>query len=165
MLYGNGVADVVGPFDVRKGKVHWGEPGGSGQLSGGFFESGRYVTVDDPQCARLATSLQSLCDLQAIVDTRTGQIVLQNPQPGKRGTLGRQTIENPGSWDFDANISKTFRITESKSIQIRVDAQNILNHPVPGNPTLNINGANPLGFIAEKGNAHREFQGQLRLSF
>jgi hypothetical protein len=165
MLHANGVADVVGPFTARTGKVHWGEPGGTGQLAGGFFESGVYTKVNDPQCALVATSLQSLCTLDAVMDTRTGQIVLQNPLPGKPGTLGRQTIENPGSWDFDANISKTLRLTESKSIQVRVDAQNILNHPVPSNPTLSINGGNPLGFISGKGNAHREFQGHLRLSF
>ena len=165
MLYANGVADVVGSFDARTGSVHWGEPGGSGQLAGGFFESGRFAKVDDPQCGRVAASLQSVCTLDAVMDTRTGQIVLQNPLPGKRGTLGRQTIENPGSWDFDANISKTFRLTESKSVQVRVDATNILNHPVPSNPSLSINSANPLGFISGKGTAHREFQGQLRLSF
>jgi hypothetical protein len=165
MLYANGVADVVGPFPARTGKVYWGEPGGTGQLAGGFFESGALVKVNDPQCASIAASLQSLCTLDAVADGKTGALILQNPLPGKRGTLGRQTIENPGSWDFDANISKTFRLTESKSIQVRVDATNILNHPVPSNPTLSINSANPLGFISGKGGAHREFQGQLRLSF
>jgi hypothetical protein len=164
MLYANGVADIVGPFP-RVGRVHWGDPGGTNQLVGGFFESGALVKVPDPQCARVAAALTSSCTLDAVADATTGQILLQNPLPGNRGTLGRQTIENPGSWDFDANISKTFRITESKSVQLRVDATNILNHPVPNNPAFSINGANILGYISGKTNAHREFQGQLRLSF
>jgi hypothetical protein len=164
-LYANSVADVVGPFNLRKGSVHWGDPGGSGVLVGGYFENGALGKVDDPQCRAIAASLQAFCSLDAVTNAATGQIILQNPLPGTRGTLGRQTIENPGSWDFDANISKTIRLTESKSVQVRVDATNILNHPTPNNPTLNINNANPLGYISQKSNAHREFQGQLRFSF
>ena len=74
-------------------------------------------------------------------------------------------MENPGSWDFDANIRKTFRLTESKSIQVRMDATNILNHPTPSAPTLNINSTNAFGLISGKGNAHREFQAQVRFAF
>ena len=37
-------------------------------------------------------------------------------------------------WTLDGNISKAFKLTESKSIQIRVDAINILNHPWPADP-------------------------------
>jgi hypothetical protein len=33
MLYANGVADVVGPFSLRKGSVHWGDAGPSGTLT------------------------------------------------------------------------------------------------------------------------------------
>jgi hypothetical protein len=165
MLYANGVADVVGPFDLRKGTVSWGDAGASGQLVGNYLGSGTFRKVTDPQCNQLAESLRSFCTLQAVADAATNQIVLQNPQPGTRGTLGRQTMENPGSWDFDANIRKTFRLTESKSIQVRMDATNILNHPTPSAPTLNINSTNAFGLISGKGNAHREFQAQVRFAF
>src|SRR6185295_17566904 len=131
MLYGNGVADVVGPFDLRQGKVHWGDAGGSGQLVGNYFGTGTFGKTADPQCASVAVDLKSFCTLQAVTDAKTGQIILQNPHPGTRGTIGRQTIELPGTWSFDANISKTVRISESKSAQIRVDSTNILNHPQP----------------------------------
>ena len=49
----------------------------------------------------------------------------------------------PGRWFFDANISKAFRISETKSIQIRFDANNILNHPNFANP---YGGQNGYGF-------------------
>ena len=39
-------------------------------------------------------------------------------------------------------MSKSFRITESKSIQVRMDAQNVLNHPNPAAPNLDINNVN-----------------------
>jgi len=165
MLYGNGVADAVGPFDLRQGTVRWGDPGGNGQLVGNYFGNGAFGKTTDPQCLAVATDLKLFCTLQAVTDAKTGQIVLQNPQPGTKGNIGRQTIALPGVWSFDGNVSKTFRIAESKSVQLRVDSTNVFNHPSPGTPSLSINSANPLGYIAAKGTQHREFKAQMRLSF
>jgi hypothetical protein len=165
MLYGNGVADIVGLFNFRKGSVHWGDPGPSGTLVGGYFESGALGKVEDPQCKQVAESLWGYCTLKAVTRADTGEIVLQNPQPGNRGTVGRQSIELPGRWVLDASMSKTFKIAESRSLQVRFDATNIFNHPFPGTPILSINSDDPFGYISAKGNQHREFRGQLRLSF
>lgn len=164
-LYAAGSPDIVGPFNLRKGAVHWGDALASGQLVGGYVPAGSFVKVTDPQCARIAASLQSFCTLDAVADSSTGQIVLQNPLPGERGTLGRRTMELPGRWTFDTAMSKTFQLTESQSLQVRLDAENILNHPEPSSPTLDINGTNPLGYISGKGNQHRQLKAQLRLSF
>jgi hypothetical protein len=82
----------------------------------------------------VATSLQQFCTLQAVTSVETGKILPQNPQPGKRGTIGRQTIELPGRWTFDASMGKTFQIVESKSLQMRFDATNIFNHPFRPRP-------------------------------
>ena len=164
MLYANGVADVVQPLNLRKGTVQWGDPSSNNQLVGNYFGTSTFQKVSDPQCSAVAASLKTFCTLQAVADA-SGNIVLQNPAPGARGTAGRQTIEYPGTWDFDANIRKSFRISESKSLQVRMDASNILNHPTPNNPTLNINATNNFGYIADKNNNHRSFQAQLRLAF
>jgi hypothetical protein len=161
-LYANGTADIVGPFD-RNGKVQWQE-GGSG---GSYFMGGALRTVRDPQCSTLASNLQSLCTLNAIADAGTGQILLQNPLPGKRGTLGIRALQAPGVWRLDGNISKSIRITESKSLQFRVDATDVLNHPEPATPVADINGAN-FGQITgtnAKSALHRQFQASLRFSF
>ena len=85
-----------------------------------------------------------------------------NPVPGKQGNLGLTTIEGLGTIRFDANLSKTFRITESKSIQLRIDATNVLNHPTPPAPTLNINDSD-FGYLIGDKTGRRAFQGQLRL--
>jgi hypothetical protein len=108
--------------------------------------------------------LQRFCTLQAVRNSATGQILFQNPTPGKRGTAGRQTVRLPGSWSFDAAMGKTVRLTESKSFQIRLDATNILNHPGVANPVLSINDAN-FGQIIAKDDSKREFRGSLRLNF
>jgi hypothetical protein len=159
-LYANGVADVVGAFaEKASGQVEW-----SGNF-GSYFASNAFAKVTDPQCGGVASVLRPYCTLQALTDAQSGQILLQNPLPGKRGTLGRQTMYLPGQWSFDAAMSKTVRITESKSVQIRLDATNIFNHPVPSSPSFDLNGTTPFGFIQDKGNQRREFKGQLRINF
>jgi hypothetical protein len=174
MFYANGVPDAVSAYDLSQGKVTWGDSSNAnGQLQGDYFGVGKLVKVDDPQCATANVTdrmgynpyAAGQCTIDALQDSATGKIVLQHPQPGKRGTAGRNTIENPGTWRFDANMSKTFQLTESKSLQIRMDATNILNHPNVNNPTFDINSNTAFGIITAKGNDVRTFQGQLRLTF
>jgi hypothetical protein len=177
MLYGNGTPDVVGPWNVRGGQVQWDQNIGGSGLGGTYFGPvGTYKVVTDPACApggildttdamgfNIRTGITNGCPLTAIADS-SNQIVLQNPAPGKRGTLGQQTITGPGSWTMDGSLSKQFRITESKAIQLRFDATNLLNHPQPNNPQYSINNS-AFGTIAAKGNQTRTFQGQLRFTF
>jgi len=79
------------------------------------------------------------------------------------GTLGLYPIYGPGSWSFDANLQKKFRISESRSVAVRLDARNLLNHPTPGNPNLNIN-TGTFGQISQK-TGSRALAGQIRLEF
>lgn len=158
MLYGNGVPDVVGAFN-QKGKVEWKD----GAIAGNYFGDA-YKRVTDPQCGSIATTLRSICTLSAIADS-SNNIVLQNAQPGTRGNLGQNTIELPGSWGLDATISKAFRISESKRLQFRLDATNILNHPEPADPSLDINATVPFGNIDTKSSATRQFQLGMRFEF
>ena len=182
MLYDNGVPDVVGPWNLNGGKILWGEDVGGQNLGGTFFGPvGTYQVVTDPQCAPggpldytdamgfSGMRAQCAAGLTAIADS-SGNIVLQNPLPGRRGTLGQRTITGPGSWRLDGSLGKSFQISESKQLQIRFDATNILNHPDPfaagNNPTpeLNIN-SDDFGTIGSKGNQRRSFEAQLRFTF
>jgi hypothetical protein len=72
-------------------------------------------------------------------------------------------MENLGVIRFDANLGKTFKVTESKSLSIRVDATNVLNHPTPVGPALSIN-SDDFGLSTSK-TGGRSFQGQLRFTF
>ena len=75
----------------------------------------------------------------------------------------------PGIWRLDANVSKTFRISESKTVQLRVDSNNIMNHALPGEPVSNISSPDfgrvldGGGFIGKMGS--RTFQASLRFGF
>jgi hypothetical protein len=159
MLYGNGVPDVVGAFDPKQGKVQWKD----GEISGNYFGNA-YKRITDPQCNAIAATLRSVCTLSAITDA-SGSVVLQNPQPGTRGNLGQNVIENPGSWTFDTSIGKAFRLSETKRLQFRLDATNILNHPEPADPNLDINAGVPFGSIDTKSTATRQFQLGMRFEF
>jgi len=174
MLYNNGTPDIVGPFDTKSGKVEF-----TGGPNGVYFSRDLYKQVPDPQCNSISATLRSLCTLSAVADANTGQILLQNPLPGTRGTLGQRVIEGPGRWRFDMSLAKSIKITESKTLQFRMDAQNVFNHPEPQfqssnltpTPTsllnLDINNSN-FGLITgqlAKTNTHREFQAQLRFNF
>ena len=160
MLYANGVADLVGRFEGSAlGKVQW-----NGDY-GNYFPANTFRKITDPQCGIVAPELVPYCTLQAVTEAKSGQIILENPQPGKRGTIGRQTMYLPGQWSFDAAMRKMIRIRESRNLQIRLDATNIFNHPLPNSPNFDINSENPFGFIQDKGNQRREFKGMLRLNF
>jgi hypothetical protein len=187
-MYGTGVPDVVHPIDFNEAKNYrWGsERAGNGDLNADYFNN-QFETIDDPQCD-LVTTKQSLnqgvgqnsirCTLNALAmivpagtpdsfilpSGNTGILVLKNPMPGTKGTLGTSKVKGFGTISFDVSASKSFRISESKSLQVRIDTNNVLNHPSPGGPTLDINGNNTFGNITTKTGA-RTFQGQLRLQF
>jgi len=52
------------------------------------------------------------------------------PQLGELGNFSWPYIRNPAYFDSDLGIYKSFRITENKRIELRVTAQNFLNHPL-----------------------------------
>src|SRR6185295_6302128 len=145
-----------------------------------FGQAQLFTKVNDPQCqisnhvdtmgwnllsGNSTTNAFQNCSLQALTDTKTGAILLQNAPTGTpMGNLGQSKIRGNGTWTLDGNLGKTFRISESKSLQIRVDATNILNHPTPSAPNLAVSGTTDFGQISTK-TGTRSFQGQVRFSF
>jgi hypothetical protein len=57
-----------------------------------------------------------------------GQVFF-NPTAGTLGTLQRRSLNGPWSKNFNMELSKKARISESKSIQLKADFYNLLNHP------------------------------------
>jgi hypothetical protein len=58
-----------------------------------------------------------------------------NPVPGAEGNLGRNVLRGFGAWQVDFALHRTFRLTERTSLQFRVEAFNLLNHPNFANPS------------------------------
>ncbi|MEO8126772.1 MAG: TonB-dependent receptor [Bryobacteraceae bacterium] len=53
-----------------------------------------------------------------------------NPAPGHWGNAGRNTITGPRQFALNASVSRTFRWGDRLNADLRVDATNMLNHPV-----------------------------------
>lgn len=191
----NSTPDVVGPWNVRKGHIVW-----NGETNSGTYFGNELVQVTDPQC-NISNVIDKMgwnlgnpaisslnCTLQAIarpVDpstpgavtvtedgvTQTIQYLLVNPMPGTQGTLGQKTVESAGAFRFDASAQKRFQISESKSLQIRVDAQNVLNHPTagnvlqPGTPTSYSINSDSFGLFTGGKTGSRQFRASMRLNF
>jgi hypothetical protein len=51
------------------------------------------------------------------------------PAAGTIGALQKRDLDGPWDTNFDFGLSKTTKITERQSIQLRMDATNFLNHP------------------------------------
>ena len=66
------------------------------------------------------------------------------PSLGQRGTASRRFFYGPGIENFDLAILKDLRLTESKSLQFRLEAFNALNHAqFYGPATVNGNISSP----------------------
>jgi hypothetical protein len=99
---------------------------------------------------------------------------------GSYGTLGKNAIQGPGNWNFDASVSRTFPLSERFKLDFRAEAFNALNHLQIGNPggglfTGTLNVANPnatthslgAGYIGSGNNSYnpRIMQLALKLTF
>lgn len=51
------------------------------------------------------------------------------PPTGTYGDAGRDIITGPASWVLNMALDKSFRVTEFQSLNIRLSANNVLNHP------------------------------------
>jgi len=172
-LYASSNYDVVSPkWSIPHGTMRWDGPSNN---SGTFYDNS-YISTLDPQCSNssivgttdtMGTNLSTSCTLNALAlrnsDGTAGEVMLAYPLPGVRGNLGPRTLAYFGQWSLDASASKSFRVSESKSVQIRIDAENVLNHPVPATPNYTVGGTN-FGAVTSK-SGQRAFQGQLRVTF
>jgi hypothetical protein len=64
------------------------------------------------------------------------------PAIGTFGTQWAQDVVNPSYFDVDVALSRTFKIKESKSIQIRWETFNLDNHVNLGAPTTSMSSGN-----------------------
>ena len=106
-------------------------------------------------------------------DQSDGRNATGNYKPGR--------MTSQGIFQFDMAASKSIEFMEGKRFELRIDAQNILNHATPvgttapsmeyggkyvqiSPPAMNVAGSGAIGQILNKA-GHRTFQAQLRFSF
>ena len=123
----------------------------------------------------------------------SNRIIYQNALPGEIGNVQNNNIPGPGRWGLDATMAKSVMLMEGKSLEVRIDAQNIFNHARPSydssafggqfatmqNTTYGArakqvadpwttlatsNGSTPFGHVNSKA-GHRTFQARIRITF
>jgi carboxypeptidase family protein/TonB-dependent receptor-like protein len=62
-----------------------------------------------------------------------------NPAPGTYGNVARDTLRGPGLFTLNLGLSRTFSVGEKKTLQLRAEAFNIVNHANFGNPVSSLN--------------------------
>ena len=81
------------------------------------------------------------------------------------GDLGRNAYFGPGFFNLDASLFKTLQFKERTSLQIRIEAYNILNHPSFGNPNADFTQTNSFGKVTSTSSGARQLQFALKLNF
>src|ERR1039457_2994671 len=85
------------------------------------------------------------------------------PANGLWGNAGRDTIAGPTQFSLNGSAGRTFRVTERKSIDLRFDAANALNHVTFRSFNTTI-GSNSLGLLANP-SSMRSLTATLRFRF
>lgn len=147
------------PFGKGR-KFASGVPSVVDQVIGGWLFSGTIIK----QSGRPFTVYSGLNTLSNVVqstancnscDRQIGHLVIESgknfwfdaatrakfsaPAPGSIGNTGRNFFIAPVYFQWDASLSKKFKITERWAFDLRVDARNVLNKPAFDNPTAVIN--------------------------
>jgi len=131
---GTNYADLVGALPKDLGKVQVADGGIVTYFSG-------LSTAPAPIPAFGGdTTLRGRFTNQVVVD-KSGNVILQNPQPGTTGNLGLALsgIEGPARLGLDMALQKRTRLSEGTMFTIRADAVNVLNRPIWNNPNTDIN--------------------------
>ena len=73
-------------------------------------------------------STSPTCSSQAICVQWINPAAFTANPVGTYGSVGRNALRGPGYFGFDLSVSRTFKIKERYSLQVRAEAFNILNH-------------------------------------
>jgi hypothetical protein len=100
------------------------------------------------------------------------------PALGTYGNIGRNSFRGPKALQFDAQISRIFKIYDNVTTTLRLEAFNVLNHPDFQPPSSSTTGSLPansggaatltsstFGQVSATFNQARVFQGSIKINF
>jgi Carboxypeptidase regulatory-like domain len=87
------------------------------------------------------------------------------PANFKFGTAARNSLRGPFYWNLDASIFRQFPIGNERGFELRLEAFNVLNDVVLGQPHSDWNSGSQFGTISSTANTARELQLALKFIF
>ncbi|MBM3765796.1 MAG: hypothetical protein FJW32_10435 [Acidobacteria bacterium] len=102
-----------------------------------------FTNQRDPSVAALTnvSGVRERSSLLAVADP-SGRLLFVNPTAGQLGTMQPFFLQGPGSFRFDVNVQKFFKLHERAQLELRADAIDITNSPQWGDPNTDINSQN-----------------------
>jgi hypothetical protein len=109
-----------------------------GDYNGGGEYFGRPDIIGNPYAGRSGTNLLNEAAFAApcTVDTDPTSATYGNCINGHPGSEGRNAFNAPNYANFDFSLTKTTHLTETATVELRIDTFNIFNHPNLSNPLL-----------------------------
>jgi hypothetical protein len=74
------------------------------------------------------------------------------------------TVRTPGMNQVHMTLGKSFQIREKRSVELRITAYNLLNHPMFGSPNTTT-GSAAFGVISSQQNLGRQIESMLKIHF
>jgi hypothetical protein len=112
-------------------------------LSGGFLT---ITTSQDRALNGVASQRVNLLNLNPYgtkkVSNYLNPAAFAPPALGTLGNVGVGSIAGPGTWQFDAALSRTFQFRETQKLEFRAEAFNITNSFRMNDPITNFNASN-----------------------
>jgi hypothetical protein len=97
------------------------------------------------------------------IDGSLNPLAYAVPALGEWGNAGRNTITGPTQFLFNASLTRTFRLNERVSLDLRIDSTNVLNHVTF--PSWNTTVNNSQFGLPATANQMRTLQPSLRMRF
>jgi hypothetical protein len=100
----------------------------------GIFKDNNHIGCDASWIPAGVANVQSGCDAHFGSNT-PNSLFATPPYPGsgptyeRFGTLGRNVFIGPNFGKLDFSLNKSFRLTERSTLELRGQAENVLNHP------------------------------------
>lgn len=159
MFLHNGiVADVVGGWQV----------GGLAFLQTGtpLFFTASNSQLNAPNSTQVPNQVGPFSKLKGIGTNNLwfDKTAFVQPSGAVLGNVGKNVYSGPGSVSFDASAMRTFPVHEQVALQFRLDAFNVLNHPIFNNPSTSLTDSN-FGKVTGTANGGRALQLAATLSF
>jgi hypothetical protein len=98
------------------------------------------------------------------LDNYLNAAAFAQPAPGALGNTRYNSVQGPGFWEINLALSRLVRFTDIRTLELRIEAFNLLNNFNWGDPVTNFN-SGAFGRITTQAGAPRIMQFGIKYGF